>query len=98
MREYYLASPISAHSRHAGKIPTKDIYITFVDRRPNMVEFGDESMFEPIHKHFREHDGQHRLMADTNQTLSYHSRSCRSRMRWSREHCCLGTSQNSLEE
>ena len=63
MQKSYFASPISAHGRHAGKIPTKDIYITFVDRRPNMIELGDECMFEPVHEHFREHDRQHGLMA-----------------------------------
>ena len=89
MRESYFASPISAHGCHAGKIPTKDIYITFVDRRPNMIEFGDESMFEPVHEHFREHDSQHRLTAGINQTLGQHSRSYHSRRRWSREHCSL---------
>lgn len=55
-RRTYFSCASPARGARTGKVPAQYIGITFVHRRSDVIEFGDEGMLEPIHKCFREED------------------------------------------
>ena len=60
----HFSCSMSAESAATCKILTEDVSIPLVDRRSNMVEFGYERMFEPIHEHLGKHHREHRLQIE----------------------------------
>jgi len=43
------------------KIATQDVRVSLVNRRADMVKFGDEGVFEPVHEHLGDHHREHGL-------------------------------------
>jgi len=50
----YLSCASPARSARTGEVSAQHIGVTFVHRRPDVIELGNECMLEPIHKRFRE--------------------------------------------
>ena len=40
----------------ASEVTTEDVDVTLVDGGSDMVELGDEGVFEPVDEHFGNHD------------------------------------------
>ena len=55
LRTYFSCASPTCGAR-TGKVPAQDVGVSFVHRRSDVIEFGDERMLEPIHKSFREED------------------------------------------
>ena len=57
----HLARAATADGAAARQVAAEDVGIALVHRRPNVVELGDERVFQPIDTSLRRHDGEHRL-------------------------------------
>ena len=53
-RRTYFSCASPTRGARTGEVPTQHIGVTFVHRRSDVIELGDERVLEPIHKRFRE--------------------------------------------